>query len=218
MVSGAIAKFNEIRDNLSKNIYSEIGNVRELYSQLSQASSDERQAINDQIKIHINRIQNLNNSTRAIIKSVQQNTEDQTNAISEDRKLLASTGNNLDSQLEAIQTKNTQFLSAQHLGVEVNRLYRRQKKIMWIYIILLIILVAATIYLFIMSYNEWGGEEASLRSAPSLEEAKTKLNSQVEVSKQTSTKKIEETKSSFNDFSSSLESGLSGSESSQQGT
>jgi hypothetical protein len=218
MASGAITKFNEIRDRLSKTIYSEIDHVRELYSQLSQAAKADRPALQIEIKTHLATISTLNNHTRAIIKDLKQNTDDQTNAISDDRKLLASTGNNLDSQLEAIQTKNTQFLSAQHLGVEVNRLYRRQKKIMWIYIILLIILVSASIYLFVMSYNSWGGESASLISTPTYSDGRSKLDGQMAITKQKSQKLQQQGSQLSNDLSSHFSSsGLSGSESSQQG-
>ena len=59
-------------------------------------------------------------------------------------------------------------------------------------------------------------ESASIVSTPSLEGARSKLDSQLEITKQQSQQLKRQGESQFNELSSRMSSGLSGSESSQQ--
>lgn len=180
--SHAEIELNKIQTSLRLKLNSLVHELQNLYAEHTIKPDDNTNK--EKVKSKIAEITLLVSKIQEHNKSIGQTSEEKLREISEDRKSLLNENNNLNLQLDAIDNKNTQFISAQHLGIEVNRLYRRQKKIMWIYIILLVILIAACGYLFYRSYTTWGGKSASISgSGFSLSAVKEQSQRQISTSK-----------------------------------
>lgn len=54
---------------------------------------------------------------------------------------------------EDINDRYNSFISAQQLSVEMLEMYRRQRKIMWIYVIVLVVLIGGLAYLYSKAYD-----------------------------------------------------------------
>jgi hypothetical protein len=80
-----------------------------------------------------------NETTRAQLNNIQQESATHTSDMS-----------NMQKELE---NRYNKFLSTQQLSVEMQQLYSRQRKLMWIYIVVLVLLLAGISYLYNDSYN-----------------------------------------------------------------
>jgi hypothetical protein len=80
-----------------------------------------------------------NETTRAQLNNIQQESATHTSDMS-----------NMQKELE---NRYNKFLSTQQLSVEMQQLYSRQRKLMWIYIVVLVCLLAGISYLYHDSYN-----------------------------------------------------------------
>jgi hypothetical protein len=90
----------------------------------------------------INDAKNLDNSNATL--------EAQLNAT---QQALAKSTKGSNSIQRDINDRYNAFISAQHLSVEMLSLYRRQRKVMWIYVVVLILLLGGLSFLYHNTYD-----------------------------------------------------------------
>ena len=115
------------------------------------------QAISTKLQTNTQLVEDSTKSLRAKIERMQcTNSSQHKNVMNYERRI--------QHQQNEMVKKRDNMLSAEHLSKQVQELYFRQRKIMWIYVILLLVLLGGIGYLFYASVKSWrsAGQDSGL--------------------------------------------------------